>query len=140
MTRKIKKISEMLEYFHCMNDNTAEAWPYCSKRSDDGMLQVWFICSTFVLSEHGIKMTALLEVSTKDKQHAVVHFFCLKEWNRQRSISNWLPGMDRTVCYSEVCISGSKCLKTAEPVLLMQTGKNAHPHPQTKKTWNVLKQ
>jgi hypothetical protein len=30
-------------------------------------------------------------------------------------------------------MSGFKCLKAAEPVL-MQTGKDAHPHPQMNKT------
>jgi hypothetical protein len=46
--------------------------------------------------------------------------------------------MDRTVCHNEVCKNGSKYLKAAEPVL-MQADKDAHPHPQTNKTWSVLK-
>jgi hypothetical protein len=37
-------------------------------------------------------------------------------------------------------MSGSKCLKVAEPVLLMQTGSYSHPNPQTNKPWSVLKQ
>jgi hypothetical protein len=48
--------------------------------------------------------------------------------------------MDRTVCYNEVCTSGSKCLKAAEPMLMMKTDKDAHPQPHTNKTWSVLKQ
>jgi hypothetical protein len=39
--------------------------------------------------------------------------------------------MDRTVCHNEVFTSELKCLKAVEPLLLMQTGKDAHPHPQT---------
>jgi hypothetical protein len=46
----------MLEYFCCMIGNTAEAWSYCSSRSDNDMLQVWFSCSPFVPSNCGIKM------------------------------------------------------------------------------------
>jgi hypothetical protein len=38
------------------------------------MLLVWFSYSLFVPREHGIKMTASLEVCTKDKQHAIVCF------------------------------------------------------------------
>jgi hypothetical protein len=41
--------------------------------------------------------------------------------------------MDRTICHNEMRTSGSKCSKAAEPVLLMQTGNDVHPHPQTKK-------
>lgn len=37
------------------------------------MLQVW-LTGLFLQSEHGIKMTASLEVSSKNKQQAVVHF------------------------------------------------------------------
>jgi hypothetical protein len=37
------------------------------------MLRVWFSCSPFMPSEHGVKMTAPPEVCTKDK-HAIVHF------------------------------------------------------------------
>jgi hypothetical protein len=48
--------------------------------------------------------------------------------------------MDRTACHNDVCTSGSKCLKAAEPVLLMQTGKDVHSHPQMSETWNMLKQ
>jgi hypothetical protein len=96
------------------------------------MLQVWFSYSPFVQSEHGIKMTAPLQVCTKDEQHAIVHFLCLKELKGQRSIGNWLPSMNRTVYNNEVCMSGLKCLKAAKPVLLMQTGKDVHP--QTNKT------
>jgi hypothetical protein len=28
-------------------------------------------------------------------------------------------------------------VKAAKPVLLMQTGKDTHPHPQTNKTWSI---
>jgi hypothetical protein len=48
--------------------------------------------------------------------------------------------MDKTVCHNEVRKGGSKFLKAAEPVLLMQTGEDTHPHPQTNKTWSVIKQ
>jgi hypothetical protein len=48
--------------------------------------------------------------------------------------------LDRTVFHNEVCVSGSKCLKAAEQVLLMQTGRDANPRPQTNTTWSVLKQ
>jgi hypothetical protein len=47
-----------------------------------------------------------------------------------RSIDSCLPSLDRTVCHDEVCTSGLKCLKAAEPVLLMQTG-DTHPHEQS---------
>jgi hypothetical protein len=60
-------------------------------------------------------------------------FWCLKEWKTQRSIDNWLPSMDRTVCHNEVCTSGLKCSIAAERMLLMQTGKDTHPHPHRKK-------
>jgi hypothetical protein len=40
---------------------TAEAWSYCVSRSDSDMLRVWFSCRPFMLSEHGVKMTATLE-------------------------------------------------------------------------------
>jgi hypothetical protein len=33
--------------------------------------------------------------------------------------------MDRTVCHSEVCTSGSKCSKAAEALLSMLTGRGA---------------
>jgi hypothetical protein len=36
------------------------------------MPQVWFSCSSLVLSEYGVKMTATLEGCTKGKQYAVV--------------------------------------------------------------------
>jgi hypothetical protein len=41
------------------------------------------------------------------------------------AIGNCLPSIYRTVCHSEVCTSGLKCLKAAKPVL-MQTGKDTH--------------
>jgi hypothetical protein len=66
-----------------------------------------------------------------------MQFWCVKG---QRSIDNWLPSTDRTVWHSDVCTRGSKCLIAAEPVLLMQTSKDAHPHPQMNKIWSVLKQ
>jgi hypothetical protein len=67
-TREIQKVRAILEYFHCMIDNTAEAWSYCSTGSDGDMLQAWFSCP-FVPSEHGVKMVATLDVCTKEKQH-----------------------------------------------------------------------
>jgi hypothetical protein len=103
------------------------------------MLRVWFSCP-FVPSEHGVKMFAPLEVCTKDKQHETERFCYRQEWKRQRSIDSWLPSLDRTVCHNEVFTNRSKCLQAAEPVLLKQTGKDAHPHPQTNKTWSVIKQ
>jgi hypothetical protein len=39
------------------------------------MLRVWFSCTPFVPSEHGVKMVATVEVCTKDKQYAKVRFF-----------------------------------------------------------------
>jgi hypothetical protein len=56
----------------------------------------------------------------------------MKGW--QKSNDTWLPGMDRTVCHREVRTNGSKCLKAAETVLLVQKGKYAHPQhgPQAK--------
>jgi hypothetical protein len=53
-TKKIQKVRAILEYFRCMIGNTAEAWPCCSSRSDGDMLRVWFSCSPFVPSEHGV--------------------------------------------------------------------------------------
>jgi hypothetical protein len=93
-----------------------------------------------VASEHGVKTVVPLEVCTKDKQHAVERFLVSKGMKGAEMHRQLLPSTDRTVCHNEVCTSGSKCLKAAEPVLLMQTGKDAHPHPQTNKTWGVLKQ
>jgi hypothetical protein len=61
-----------LEYFRFMIGNTAEALSCCSSRSDGDTLRVWFICIPFVPSEHGVKMTAPLEVCTKDMHRAVV--------------------------------------------------------------------
>jgi hypothetical protein len=67
--RGIQNVRAILEYFRCMIGNTAEAWSYCSSRSDSDMLRVWFICSPFVSSECGVKMVATQEVCTKDEQH-----------------------------------------------------------------------
>jgi hypothetical protein len=76
-----------------------------------------------VQSDHGIKMTASLEVCTKDKQHAVVQFLVSVGMNGAEIHRQWLPSMDSTVCYNKVCTNGSKCLKAAKPVLLMWTDK-----------------
>jgi hypothetical protein len=46
-------------------------------------------------------------------------------------MDNWLPSMGRTVCHSEVCTSGSNCLKAAKPVLMQQTGKERRPSTPT---------
>jgi hypothetical protein len=86
MYERDSEVRAILEYFHCMIDNTAEAWSCCSSRSGGNMLQVWFSCSLFVPNEHSIKMTAPLEVCTKDKQHAIVHFLVSEGMN-------WLPSM-----------------------------------------------
>jgi hypothetical protein len=51
----------------------------------------------------------------------------VKELKGQRSIDNWLMSADRNVWHNELCTSGSKFVKAAEPVLLMQTDKDAHP-------------
>jgi hypothetical protein len=56
------------------------------------------------------------------------------------SINDWLPSMDRTVCHNKVYMNESGSLKMSEPVLLIQTGWVIHPHPQTNKTWSMLKQ
>jgi hypothetical protein len=53
-------------------------------------------------------------------------------------ISSWLPSMVRTVCQNEVGISGWKRLKAADPVLMIQEGIDAHPHPQMKKKHGVF--
>jgi hypothetical protein len=45
------EIRAILEYFICMIGNTAEAWSYCSVRSDGHMLQACSSCSLSVLSE-----------------------------------------------------------------------------------------
>jgi hypothetical protein len=37
--------------------------------------------------------------------------------------------MDRIMCHNEVSACGLKYLKAAKPVLLMQKGKDTHPHP-----------
>jgi hypothetical protein len=74
-TKEIKRVRAILEYFHCMIGNTAEALSCCSSRTDSDMLQVWFNCSPFVLSEHCTKMTTPLQVCTKDKQSEIVCFF-----------------------------------------------------------------
>jgi hypothetical protein len=137
-TKESEKVRAVLEYFHFMIGNSAEAWSCSSSRSDGDMLRMWFICSPFVLSAHDIKMTVPLEVCTKDKQHVIVHFLVCEGMKGQRSIDNWLRSMGCTVCHSEVYMSGSRCLKAAKSVLLVQAGKD--PHPQTNITWSVLKQ
>jgi hypothetical protein len=38
-----------------MTGNTADAWSYCSSRSDSDMLRVWFSRSPFVPSDCGVK-------------------------------------------------------------------------------------
>jgi hypothetical protein len=49
-------------------------------------------------------------------------------------IDSWLLSMDRTVYHNKIYTSGSKCLKAAEPVLLMQTGRTPiHIRKQTKR-------
>jgi hypothetical protein len=140
LRRKLKKVRTMFEYFLCMIGNTAEAWSCYSSRSGSDMLRVWFSCSPFVPSEHDATMTAPLEVCTKDKQRAVERFLVSEGMKWAEIIGSWLMSTDRTVWHNELCTSGSKCLKAAEPVLLMQTGKDVHPHPQTNKTWSALKQ
>jgi hypothetical protein len=56
-----------------MIGNTAETWSCCSSRSDSDMQHTWFSCNSFLLSEHGVNITAALEVCTMDKQHTVMH-------------------------------------------------------------------
>jgi hypothetical protein len=92
------------------------------------MLRVWF--SSFVPSEHGVEMTAPLQVCTKDRQQTIVRLLGserMKGAETHRQLAA-IYGQN------EVCTSGSKCLKAAEPVLLMLKGKDTHPHPQTNKT------
>jgi hypothetical protein len=67
-----QKVRAVVEYFLCMIGSTAEAWSYCSSVSDRDLLRVWFSCSPSVLSEHGVKMSAALEVCARDKKHAAV--------------------------------------------------------------------
>jgi hypothetical protein len=99
----------ILEYFCCMIGNTVEAWSCCSSRSDGDMLRVWFSCSPFVPEEHSVKLTAPLQVCTKDKQHAICStsflvsvgmkrteiYRQLADKYGQRSIDSWLTSMDR---------------------------------------------
>jgi hypothetical protein len=70
-----------------MIGNTAKVWSCCSSGSDSDMLRVWFSCSPFVPSEHGVKMTDTLEVCTKDTQHTVVRFFVSEGMKRDRDPS-----------------------------------------------------
>jgi hypothetical protein len=60
--------------------------------------------------------------------------WCLKKLKEQRSIDSCVTSTYRTVCHSEVCTRGQKCLKAAETELLMHTGEDAHPHAQSNKT------
>jgi hypothetical protein len=41
----------------------------------------------------------------------------------QKSTDNWLLSINRIVCHTEVYISGYKCLKMAEPMLLELAGR-----------------
>jgi hypothetical protein len=102
------------------------------------MLRVWFSSSPFVPSEHGVKMTAPLEVCTKDKHQCSSAFFGV--WGNERGTDPSTIGCQVwTELFATVKrTSGSKCLKAAEPVLWVQTGKDAHP--QTHQTWSMLKQ
>lgn len=70
-----------------MMGNTAEAWSYCTSRSDSDMLQVRFSCP-FVTSEYSVKMAATIEVCTKDRQHSIVRFLLSQRMKGQRSIDN----------------------------------------------------
>jgi hypothetical protein len=72
--KEIKKVRSIPKYFCYVIGNTAEALSCCNSRSDGNMLRVWFSCSSFVPNEHGVKMTAPLEVCTKDEQRAIVRF------------------------------------------------------------------
>jgi hypothetical protein len=71
-TKEIRKAWTIMEYFRCMIGNTAEAWSYCSSRSNGDMLRVRFSYSQFAPSESGVNMAAPLEVCTKDKQRAAM--------------------------------------------------------------------
>lgn len=79
---------------------TAGAWPCCSSRSDCDILLSWFSCAVFVLSEHDIKMTASLEVYTKDKQYAVMYFL-LSEVTEGEDIHQWLGAWYGQNCLPE---------------------------------------
>jgi hypothetical protein len=57
-----------------MIGNTAESSLWCSSRSESDMLQKWISCEPFMLSRHGVNLTAPLKVCTKDKEHALVCF------------------------------------------------------------------
>jgi hypothetical protein len=73
-TKEIQKVRAILEYFRCMIGNTAEAWSYCSSRSDCDMLRVWFTYSPFVQSEHGVNVTAPLKVPRISNMQQCVGF------------------------------------------------------------------
>jgi hypothetical protein len=62
--------------------NTAETWSCCTSSSDGDMLRVWFSCSPFLSSQHGVKTSAGLEVCTKDKQLEMSRFFGV--WRNER--------------------------------------------------------
>jgi hypothetical protein len=68
-TGGIREVVAVLEYFRCVIGSTAEACQYFGWRSDSDMLRVWFSCSPSVSSGCSVKMVAMLEVCTKDKQH-----------------------------------------------------------------------
>jgi hypothetical protein len=53
----VKKVRAILESFCSVIGYTPKAWSHCRCRSDSGMLQVCFICGSFVPSEHGVKIT-----------------------------------------------------------------------------------
>jgi hypothetical protein len=65
-----------------MIGNTSEASSAVAQGQAVTMLRVWFSCIPFVLSEHDVKMTAALEVCTKDKKHATVRFLVYEGMKR----------------------------------------------------------
>jgi hypothetical protein len=63
------------------------------------MLRVWFGYIPFVPSERGIKMTAPLDVSTKDKQRAIVCLFLMSEQMKKPEIHRQLfASLGGTLC------------------------------------------
>lgn len=139
-TKEIQEVRAMLECFNCMIGTTAGAWSYCISRSDGDMLLVWFRYP-FMHSEHDIKIIAVLGISTKDKQHAILCFLvsqvmksleifwqlavkygqdCLSQWHVHKLIkmfrSSWtsVAGVDRLRMPIHICNQTKQgvCLST----------------------------
>jgi hypothetical protein len=86
-----------------------------------------------VPSENGVNTITSLESAPQANSTRHCVLWCPKEWKGQSAIFSWLPGIESTVCYNDVCTRGSKCLRAVESMLLLDTGKDGRPHPQKKK-------